>query len=74
MQPDNSTPSRSGTGNKTDKSGKTVARRDLPEDHRKIEGVDEGLTEGSLPPGSGEPNTTGMRDNGRRNVNRGLHS
>jgi hypothetical protein len=51
-----------------------VAPRDIPADHKPREGVDEGLTEGALPPTSGEPNTTGVRDNGRRNVNRGLHS
>lgn len=74
MKPDNSTPSQTGTGTKSDKSGKTVAPRDIPADHKPREGVDEGLTEGALPPTSGEPNTTGVRDNGRRNVNRGLHS
>ena len=74
MQPDNSTPSRSGTGTKTDKTGKTVVPQDVPGDHKPLEGVNEGLTEGALPPTSGEPNTTGMRENGRRNVNRGLHS
>jgi hypothetical protein len=74
MQPDNSTPSQTGTGTKSDKTGKTVTPRDVAPDHRKLEGVNEGVTEGSLPKTSGEPNTTGTRDNGRRNVNRGLHS
>jgi hypothetical protein len=74
MQPDNSTPSRTGTGTKTDKTGKTVPTHAIPPDLREVEGVNEGLTEGALPPTSGEPNTTGMRENGRRTVHRGLHS
>ena len=74
MQPDNITPSQTGTGTKTDKSGKTVAPQDLPKDHKPLEGVNEGPAEGALPRTSGEPNTTGLRDQGRRNVNRGLHS
>jgi hypothetical protein len=64
MKPDASTPSRQGSGTRTDKSGKTVAPRDLPGDHRELEGVDEGVTEGALPPSSGEPNTTGVTGRG----------
>lgn len=74
MQPDASTLSRQGSGTKSDKTGKTVPREEIPEDQQGREGLDEGLTEGALPPTSGEPNTTGLRENGRRNVNRGLHS
>jgi hypothetical protein len=74
MQSDNSTPSQTGTGTKTDKTGKTVPVAGLPADHRPLEGVKEGITEGGLPETSGEPNTTGATEKGRRNVNRGLHS
>lgn len=74
MQPDASTPSRQGSGTKSDKTGKTVPREAIPEDLREREGVDDGLTEGALPPTSGTPNTTGMRENGRRNVDKGMHS
>jgi hypothetical protein len=74
MQPDNTTPSRTGTGTKSDKSGKTVGRQDIPKEHRELEGVDEGPTEGALPPTSTEPNTTGLRGGPRRNVRTGLHS
>ncbi len=74
MKPDATTPSRQGTGTSADKTGKTVGRADIPQEHRKLEGVNEGPTEGSLPPTSTEPNETGVTTRGRRNVNRGLHS
>lgn len=71
MKPDPSTPSRQGTGTKTDKSGKTVDRGEIPRDHRRLEGVNEGPTEGALPATSGEPKTAGVGEKGRRNVSRG---
>lgn len=74
MQPDNSTPSGTGTGTKIRKSQMTVGVDDIPPEHRGLEGVNEGLTEGALPPTATEPNTTGAREKGRRNVQRGLHS
>lgn len=74
MQPDASTPSRQGSGTKSDKTGKTVSQDDIPLDQQGREGLDEGLTEGALPPTSGEPNTTGSGGKGRRNVDEGRDS
>jgi len=73
MQPDNSTPSRQGTGTKNNKAINTVADSDIPEENRALEGVNEGRTEGALPKTSTEPRMHGT-ENGRRNVERGLHS
>lgn len=73
MEPDSSTPSRQGSGTKTDKTNKSIAQDDIPADHRPLSGVKEGITEGALPPGSTEPRVSPANE-GRRNVNRGLHS
>jgi hypothetical protein len=48
MNPDPLTSSRQGTGNKrARKTGQTVSADDIPPEHRALEGVDEGITEGA---------------------------
>lgn len=75
MQPDSSTPSQQGTGNpKTDKTGKTVPLDEIPPEHRREEGIDEGPTEGALPGEATEPLYRHLEPRPVREINRGAHS
>ncbi len=73
MKPDPSTPSQQGTGTKRDKSRLTVPEDAIPAENRRLANVDEGPTEGALPPGEREPRTSGIEDRPSRGINRGLH-
>ncbi len=73
MKPDASTPSGQGRGTETKKTGNTVAEDQIPKDNRTFANADDGLTEGALPAGQTEPQTTRLGDRPSRGVNRGLH-
>lgn len=51
MEPDSLSTSRQGSGNKQARKitmGQSVSADDIPAEHRALEGIDEGLTEGSV--------------------------
>lgn len=73
MQPDPSTPSHQGSGTKANKTQKTVAETDIPDENRELSGVKESIDEGALPESTAHPRVSSANE-GRRNVNRGLHS
>lgn len=57
-----------------DKTGKTVSDEDIPLENRAVAGVDEGITEGAIPPGERAPKIRHEHDRPSRGINRGLHS
>jgi hypothetical protein len=74
MKPENTPPTRQGTGtHRRDHPEKTVGDQDIPRENRELAGVDEGVTEGSLPEGQTAPKTSRLEDRPSRGVNRGLH-
>lgn len=74
MQPNPSSATDQGRNQKTDTSGNTVARRDIPAENRAAEGMKRGTPESATRPGATDPRIKTDRPGQNEVRQRGLHS